>query len=111
MPITIIFSAVLCAAASFTLDGGPAGKARTIIIDTAATSSAVRFNCIASHGGRKAGIAHVGGCGMAQQTIRGDHRSAAQVPMKVLSENARHAVKGYRIGARVEEAVEMESMF
>lgn len=69
-----------------------------------APAPAMGLDCITSHGGREAGVAYVGGCGVAQQAIRGNHRLAAEVPVEVLPEYARNAVQGYGVGARVQEA-------
>lgn len=96
MPITIaIFRAIyLCAA----LDA--VSVARRVVVATAA----VRLDCITSHGGGEARVADICGRGVAHKTIRWDHRAAAQVPVKVLAEDARDAVQGHRIRARVQKA-------
>lgn len=71
---------------------------------TTTPDATVRFDRVAPHGGGEARVAHVCGRGMAQQAIRGDHWPAAQVPVKVLTEYAGHAVQRHRIRTRVQEA-------
>lgn len=71
---------------------------------TTTPDATVRFDRVAPHGGGEARVAHVCGRGMAQQAIRGDHWPAAQVPVKVLTEYAGHAVERHRIRTRVQEA-------
>lgn len=108
MPITIVIRAIYLqpdntatATAAAQLDAVPVRNIVTIVTHA---SAAMRFNCIASHGGREARVAHIRGRRVTQQPIRRDHRFAAQVSMKVLPKHARDAVEGHRVGARVQEA-------
>lgn len=71
---------------------------------TTTPDATVRFDRVAPHGGGEARVAHVCGRGMAQQAVRGDHWPAAQVPVKVLTKYAGHAVERHRIRTRVQEA-------
>lgn len=106
MPITIIIVAIrpiqLCVSIAVRDDTVPI----CVVAIGHNNTPAMGLDCITSHGGREAGVAHVGGCGVAQQAIRGNHRLAAEVPVEVLPEYARNAVQGYGVGARVQEATE-----
>lgn len=99
-PVALPTAAAAAAALEIVAAGGGGRSAVGCTVDIAAP---VRLDCVPAHRGREARVAHIGGRRVAQP-VRGDHGPAAEVPIEMLPEHARHAVQRHRISARVEEA-------
>lgn len=64
----------------------------------------LRLYCVSSHCGSETRVTHIGRRGlMVAVTVWRYDRATAEIAMKVLAKNARHAVQGNRIGARIQE--------